>query len=98
MEDLKVVKAEIERIRHHMDLEKKYRSEDREILIDIKNVLVGNDFNKGGMVQEVKDIKEELDELRTFKQEVNVYLKQAKFIIGGLILAIISITVKIFTK
>ncbi|MFM2204462.1 MAG: hypothetical protein RLZZ605_1426 [Bacteroidota bacterium] len=98
MDDLKLLSAEVERIRHHMDLDKKYRIEDRAILIDIKNVLVGNDFNKGGMVQEVKDIKDELDELRTFKQEVNVYLKQAKFIIGGLILAIISITVKVFTK
>ena len=98
MDDLKLLGAEVERIRHHMDLDKKYRVEDRAILIDIKNVLVGNDFNKGGMVQEVKDIKEELDELRTFKQEVNVYLKQAKFIIGGLILAIISITVKVFAR
>jgi hypothetical protein len=98
MDDLKLLNAEVERIRHHMDLDKKYRLEDRAILIDIKNVLVGNDFNKGGMVQEVKEIKDELDDLRIFKQEVNVYLKQAKFIIGGLILAIISITVKVFTK
>jgi len=98
MDDLKLLSAEVERIRHHMDLDKKYRLEDRAILIDIKNVLVGNDFNKGGMVKEVKEIKDELDELHSFKQEVNVYLRQAKFVIGGLILAIISITVKVFAK
>jgi hypothetical protein len=98
MDDLKLLSAEVERIRHHMDLDKKYRVEDRAILIDIKNVLVGNDFNKGGMVKEVKDIKDELDELHSFKQEVNVYLRQAKFVIGGLVLAIIGIILKVFTK
>lgn len=98
MEDIKVVKAEIERIRHHLDLYKKERSEDREILIDIKNVLVGNDLNKGGMVQEVKEIKDEVDELRTFKQEVDLYLKQAKFIIGGVVLALIGVIIKLFNK
>lgn len=98
MEDIKLVKAEIERIRHHMDLEKKERQEDREILIDIKNVLVGNELNRGGVVQEMKEIKNEVDELRKFKGEVDVYLKQAKFVIGGIIVAIISIGVKIFSK
>ena len=98
MEGIKLVKAEIERIRHHMDLEKKERQEDREILIDIKNVLVGNELNRGGVVQEMKEIKNEVDELRKFKGEVDVYLKQAKFVIGGIIVAIISIGVKIFSK
>lgn len=98
MDDIKLVKAEIERIRHHMDLEKKERQEDREILVDIKNVLVGNELNRGGMVQKVNDIEEELSDLRKFKQEVDLYLKQAKFVIGGIILAIISIGVKIFSK
>lgn len=98
MEDFKQMKSEIERIRHHMDLYKKERAEDREILIDIKNVLVGNKLNQGGMVRDVEDMKEELEELRTFKGEVDVYLKQAKFVIGGIILAIIGIGVKIFSK
>ena len=53
MEDFKQMKSEIERIRHHMDLYKKERAEDREILIDIKNVLVGNKLNEGGMVRDV---------------------------------------------
>lgn len=98
MEDIKLVKAEIERIRHHMDLEKKERQEDREILIDIKNVLVGNELNRGGLVKEIKEIKNEVDDLRKFKGEMDVYLKQAKFVIGGIIVAIISIGIKIFSK
>lgn len=98
MDDIKIMKAEVERIRHHMDLNKKERLEDREILIDIKNVLVGNELSRGGMVRDVAQIKGEVDDLNDFKQEVSLYLRQAKFIIGGIVLAIISITVKLFTK
>lgn len=64
----------------------------------ITDAIAGNSFNGGGIAQQQKEIKDELDELRTFKGEVDVYLRQAKFVIGGIIIAIISIGVKIFSK
>lgn len=98
MEDISVVKAEVERIRHHMDLQKKATEENTQLLVDIKNILVGNDLKRDGLVNEVKDIKEEIDDLRTFKGEVDVYLKQAKFVIGAFVVALIGIFIKIFSK
>lgn len=98
MEDISVVKAEVERIRHHMELQKKATAENTQLLVDIKNILVGNDLKRDGLVNEVKDIKEEIDDLRTFKGEVDVYLKQAKFVIGAFVVALIGIFIKIFSK
>lgn len=98
MDDIRTLKSEVERIRHHMDLQKKATEENTQLLVDIKNILVGNDLSKGGLVRKFDEMENEIEDLRTFKGEVNVYLKQAKFVIGGLILAIISIGVKIFSR
>ena len=43
--DFNVIKAEIERIRHHQDLQKKQTEENNKILMDVKNALVGSEMN-----------------------------------------------------
>ena len=43
--DLAKVTEEIERIRHHQDLQKKVNEENTKTLNDIKNALVGSDLN-----------------------------------------------------
>ena len=43
--DFNVIKAEIERIRHHQDLQKKQTEENNKILMDDKNTLVGSETN-----------------------------------------------------
>lgn len=98
MEDITVVKAEVERIRHHMDLQKKATEENTKLLVDIKNILVGNDLKEEGLVSDFKEMKAEVDELREFKGEVSVYLKQAKFVIGGIVIAVIGLFIKLFAK
>lgn len=98
MEDITVVKAEVERIRHHMDLQKKATEENTKLLVDIKNILVGNDLKEEGLVSDFKEIKAEVDELREFKGEVSVYLKQAKFVIGGIVIAVIGLFIKLFAR
>lgn len=98
MDDLKVLKAEIERIRHHMDLNKKATEENTQLLVDIKTTLVGNHLNEGGMVREQKRIKEDVEDLQDFKKEVTLYIKQAKYFLGIIIGAIVTITIKLFSK
>lgn len=98
MEDITVVKAEVERIRHHMDLQKKATEENTKLLVDIKNILVGNDLKDEGLVSDFKEMKAEVDELREFKGEVSVYLKQAKFVIGGIVIAVIGLFIKLFAR
>jgi propanediol dehydratase large subunit len=98
MDDLKLVKAEIERIRHHLDLNKKATEENTQLLVDIKTTLVGNHLNEGGMVREQRRIKEDVEDLQDFKKEVTVYIRQAKYFLGIIIGAIVTITIKIFSK
>jgi hypothetical protein len=98
MDDLKLVKAEIERIRHHLDLNKKATEENTQLLVDIKTTLVGNHLNEGGMVREQRRIKEDVEDLQDFKKEVTVYIRQAKYFLGIIIGAIVTITIKLFSK
>lgn len=98
MDDIKTLKSEVERIRHHMDLQKKATEENTGLLVDIKTVLVGNHLNEGGMVKEQKEIKREVEDLQDFKKEVNVYIRQAKYIIGILIGAVVTLGIKLFSK
>jgi hypothetical protein len=98
MDDLKLLKAEIERIRHHMDLNKKATEENTQLLVDIKTTLVGNHLNEGGMVREQRIIKRDVEELQDFKKEVTLYIKQAKYFLGIIIGAIVTITIKLFSK
>jgi len=98
MDDIKTLKNEVERIRHHLDLQKKASDENTKLLVDIKSVLVGNHLNEGGMVKEQREIKTDVQDLQEFKQEVNVYIRQAKYIIGILIGAIVTLGIKLFSK
>lgn len=98
MDDFKVLKAEIERIRHHMDLNKKATEENTQLLVDIKTTLVGNHLNEGGMVREQRQIKADVEDLQDFKKEVTVYIKQAKYFLGIIIGAIVTIAIKLFSK
>jgi hypothetical protein len=98
MDDFKTIQAEIERIRHHMDLNKKATEENTQLLVDIKTTLVGNHLNEGGMVREQRRIKEDVEDLQDFKKEVTVYIRQAKYFLGVIIGAIITITFKLFSK
>jgi hypothetical protein len=98
MDDFKTIQAEIERIRHHMDLNKKATEENTKLLVDIKTTLVGNHLNEGGIVREQRIIKRDVEELQDFKKEVTLYIKQAKYFLGIIIGAIVTITIKLFSK
>ncbi len=97
MDDTALIKAEIERIRHHQDLQKKVNDENTKILIEIKTALVGSEMNDNkGIVSQIREVNNRVEDLEDFKSEVNVYVKQLKFTIGALVIALISIFVKLF--
>ena len=96
-QDLTKVTSEIERIRHHQDLQKKVNEENTKILNDIKNALVGSDLNGNkGVVKQLTEIDNRVEDLEDFKGEVNVYVKQAKFVIGALVILLLGIFAKLF--
>lgn len=95
--DLTKVTAEIERIRHHQDLQKKVNEENSKILLEIKTALVGSEMNNNkGVVSQINDIDTRVEDLEDFKGEVNVYVKQAKFVIGALVVILLGIFAKLF--
>lgn len=95
--DLAKVTAEIERIRHHQDLQKKVNEDNSKILNDIKNALVGSDLNGNkGVVKQLTEIDNRVEDLEEFKGEVNVYVRQAKFIIGAMVVILLGIFAKLF--
>jgi hypothetical protein len=97
MQELAKVTAEIERIRHHQDLQKKVNEENSKILNDIKNALVGSDLNGNkGVVKQLTEIDNRVEDLEEFKGEVNIYVKQAKFVIGAMVVILLGIFAKLF--
>jgi uncharacterized protein YPO0396 len=97
MQELAKVTAEIERIRHHQDLQKKVNEENSKILNDIKTAIIGNDFNgHKGVVSSLKDIDNRVEDLEDFKGEINVYVRQFKFVVGAVVVILLGIFAKLF--
>lgn len=97
MSELAKVTAEIERIRHHQDLQKKVNEDNSKILNDIKNALVGSDLNGNkGVVKQLIEIDNRVEDLEEFKGEVNIYVRQAKFVIGAMVVILLGIFAKLF--
>ena len=97
MSELAKVTAEIERIRQHQDLQKKVNEDNSKILNDIKNALVGSDLNGNkGVVKQLIEIDNRVEDLEDFKSEVNVYVRQAKFVIGAMVIILLGIFAKLF--
>ena len=97
MQELAKVTAEIERIRQHQDLQKKVNEDNSKILNDIKNALVGSDLNGNkGVVKQLTEIDNRVEDLEDFKGEVNVYVRQAKFVIGAMVIILLGIFAKLF--
>ncbi len=91
------VTAEIERIRHHQDLQKIVNDENTKILNDIKNALVGSDLNGNkGVVKQLNEIDARVEDLEDFKGEISVYVRQFKFVIGTVIVILLGIFAKLF--
>ena len=97
MSELAKVTAEIERIRHHQDLQKIVNEENSKILNDIKNALVGSDLNGNkGVIKQLTEIDNRVEDLEEFKGEVNIYVRQAKFVIGAMVVILLGIFAKLF--
>lgn len=66
---------------------------------DIKNAIVGNEFNNGqGMLSKINDIEDRVEDLEVFKNEISVYVKQFKAVILIILGSLATILVKIFSK
>jgi len=65
---------------------------------EIKQALLGNEFNNyKGMVSQVKEIDDRVENLETFKNEISVYVNQFKVAFVIMFGALITLLFKIFS-
>ena len=79
------------------DLEqlKKDMVEVKDSMRDVKDALLGTDFNQhNGMVADVEKIKEDVKKLQSFENELSIYIKQVKMFIGVLLAVITGLLIK----
>jgi hypothetical protein len=95
--DIIEIKNEIGRIRHHLELQKKSNENVDSSLIRIENALIGSHMNGNkGIVTKIDEIEERVDELDDFKKEAVVYVKQSKFVIGAIVVALVALLLKAY--
>ena len=87
----------LDRIEHHLSLLKKNDTDQMTLLLNIENALIGSKQNGNkGIVTDIKAIEERVDDLDDFKKEATVYVKQSKFVIGAIIIALIALLAKAY--
>lgn len=96
--DIIEIKSEIGRIRHHLDLQKQFNENIDSSLIRIENALIGSPMNGNkGIVTKIDEIENRVDDLDDFKNEATVYVKQSKFVIGAVVVALIALLFKAYS-
>jgi hypothetical protein len=87
----------LSQIEQHLRLIKDRETIRDEVLVSIQTAIIGNNFNGNkGIVSSLKEIDDRVEDLEEFKGEVNVYVKQAKFVIGALVVLLLGIFAKLF--
>jgi hypothetical protein len=87
----------LSQIEQHLRLIKEREIDRDKVLSNIQNALIGSDFNgHKGVVSSLKDIDNRVEDLEDFKGEVNIYVRQAKFVIGAMVVILLGIFAKLF--
>ncbi len=91
--------ARLDRIEHHLKLLKESSEKDGKTLNKIENALIGSDMNgHKGLVTDFEIIKNKVALLDEFHEEIQIYVKQFKWVIGIFAGAICGIIIKLFVK
>jgi hypothetical protein len=51
-----------------------------------------------GLASKIKRVERDVNDLETFKTEVSTYIKQFKYVLGVVFVALITLIIKAFTK
>jgi len=97
--DILEIKGDIGKIRHHQELQKKVNETNAEILIDIKNALVGSNLNGNiGLVNKVQSIEKKQDIHEELLSNHKLYFKQVGILISAVIALVVGLIIKISVK
>jgi len=88
----------LDRIEQHLRLLKENDTRNSSLLINIENALTGNALNGNkGMVSQINEIDERVEDLELFKGEISVYVNQFKAAFIIIFAALITLIFKLFT-
>lgn len=88
----------LDRIEHHLKLLKENDTNQMTVMLNIQNALVGSAMNGNkGIVSRIDEIEDIVDELDDFKKEATVYVRQSKFVIGAIVVALIALLLKAYS-
>jgi hypothetical protein len=94
----KEYREKIDRIEQHLRLLKESDMDKTSMISDIKNALTGNPLNGNkGMVKQIDEIDERVEDLEKFKGEISVYVNQFKAAFIVIFGALITLIFKLFT-
>jgi hypothetical protein len=88
----------LDRIEQHLRLLKDSDLRNSTLLINIENALTGNALNGNkGMVKQIDEIDERVEDLEQFKGEISVYVNQFKAAFIIIFGALITLIFKLFS-
>jgi len=89
----------LDRIEQHLKLLKEDSNIRSADIKEIKQALLGNALNDyKGLVWKINDMDHRVEGLEEYESEIKLYVKQGKFIIGGIIAALITLIFETFSK
>lgn len=88
----------LDRIEQHLRLLKDSDIDKTTLLMNIQNALTGNALNGNkGIVKQINDIDERVEDLETFKGEISVYVNQFKVAFVIIFGALVTLILKLFS-
>lgn len=89
----------LDRIEQHLKLLKEDSNIRSADIKEIKQALLGNALNDyKGLVWKINNIDTRVENLEVYESEIKLYIKQGKFIIAGIITALITLIFEAFSK
>lgn len=88
----------LDRIEQHLRLLKENDIDKSSILLNIQNALTGSSLNGNrGIVNQINDIDERVEDLEMFKGEISVYVNQFKVAFVIIFGALVTLIFKLFS-
>lgn len=89
----------LDRIEQHLKLLKEDSNIRSADIKEIKQALLGNALNDyKGLVWKINNIDARVESLEVYESEIKLYIKQGKFVIAGIVAALITLIIETFTK
>lgn len=92
-------KERLDRLEDHYKMVKNKLDDLANDVRDIKTAIMGSPLSSDeGLASKIKRVERDVNDLETFKTEVSTYIKQFKYVLGVVFVALITLIIKAFTK